>query len=252
MKKQRILLFGYGDHGRHIAKGLAEDGFEIKIVESDQTYFRKAKEDGWIDVEIVDVKSDALLKLLEPETFDQIVCVMQDEHLNVFLTLSLRSLFKESYIISISDSIHTTKKLKMAGANKVIDLYEVSANKVFNIMKKPVSTKILEGFIRNREGIILKEMTIPKDSFLDGMHTDALDISSYGILLIGMIDEELGHGFMFITTGIDHKLDVGDTIVCLGPHEKLHAFEAAIAKSTETEAIAYFENMLKRVTEEEE
>ena len=95
----------------------------------------------------MDVTNDRLLEVLNPQNYEKLVCVMEDEHLNVFLTLSLRSLFKESYILSISDSIHTTKKLKMAGANKVIDLYEVSANKIHNILKRPVATKLLEGFV---------------------------------------------------------------------------------------------------------
>ena len=228
MTGKRILLFGYGGHGKHIAQGLIEDGFTLKIVENSAEYFDRARNDGHLDVEQIDVTNDALLKLLEPQKFDQIVCVMQDEHLNVFLTLSLRSLFKSSYIIAISDSIHTTKKLKMAGANKVIDMYEVSANKIYNILKRPVATKILEGFVHNTHGITLREMLIPEGSFLHGVMTDTLDMSPYGILLIGLIDQELGHKFEFITTGINHKLDSGDTIVCLGPKEKLEAFEMLI------------------------
>ncbi len=228
MRGKHILLFGYGSHGKHIAKGLIEDGFTMKIVENDAAYYAQAREDGHLDVEQIDVTNDAMLKLLEPQKYDQIVCVMQDEHLNVFLTLSLRSLFKSSYIIAISDSIHTTKKLKMAGADKVIDMYEVSANKIYNILKRPIATKILEGFVHNTHGITLREMLIPQGSFLHGVMSDDLDLSEYGILFIGLIDEELGHKFVFITTGVNHKLDSGDTIVCLGPKEKLEAFEMLI------------------------
>ncbi|RRS31451.1 MAG: potassium channel protein [Epsilonproteobacteria bacterium (ex Lamellibrachia satsuma)] len=230
MAAQSILLFGYGSHGRFIAGGLHEDGFKIKIVESNSDYYEQAKEDGYIDVEYIDVTNDSILQALNPQNFEQLVCVMEDEHLNVFLTLSLRSLFKESYILSISDSIHTTKKLKMAGADKVIDLYEVSANKIYNILQRPVSTKILERIVIDRNGITFSETLVPKGSFLQDTMTDDLDLAPYGILLIGMIDEELGHTFMFITTGINHRIDEGDTLVCIGPKEKLDAFEEALKK----------------------
>ena len=73
MREKHILLFGYGSHGKHIAKGLIEDGFTMTIVESDPTYYAQAKEDGYLDVEQVDVTSDAMLKLLEPQKYDQIV-----------------------------------------------------------------------------------------------------------------------------------------------------------------------------------
>ena len=230
MDTRSILLFGYGSHGKFIAKGLQEEGFLLKIIETNHDYYLQAKDDGFMQVEHMDVTNDRLLEVLNPQNYEQLVCVMEDEHLNVFLTLSLRSLFKESYILSISDSIHTTKKLKMAGANKVIDLYEVSANKIHNILKRPVATKLLESFVSGRDGIGFKEMLIPKNSFLEGQTTDEVDFSPYGILLIGMIDEALGHSFVFITAGINHELNHGDTIVCVGPEEKLNAFNEEIKK----------------------
>ena len=230
MIARSILLFGYGSHGKFIAKGLHEEGFLLKIIESNHDYYLQAKDDGFMDVEHMDVTNDSHLEVLNPEKYEQLVCVMEDEHLNVFLTLSLRSLFKKSYILSVSDSLHTTKKLKMAGANKVIDLYEVSANKIHNILKRPVATKLLESFVSGLDGIGFKEMLIPKNSFLEAKTTDEIDFSPYGILLIGMIDEALGHAFVFITAGINHELNEGDTIVCIGPEVKLNAFREEIKK----------------------
>ena len=233
MFKNKIVIFGYGHHGKFIAQGLREDGFEVSIVESDKHFFKDAKDDKFEKVFLVDVTKDSALKKLELESYAQLVCVMDDEHLNVFLTLSLRSLFADSYILSISDSLNVTKKLQMAGANKVIDLYEVSANKIYNILDKPIATKVLENFVNNQGGITFREMLIPPNSFLDKKMADDVDFASYGVLLVGLIDEELSHSFVFVTAGIEHKLDSGDTIVCLGKKEKLDAFEKLIEKETE-------------------
>jgi len=230
MSSKNILLFGYGNHGKYIAQGLHLDGFHVTVVESDKIFYEQAQRDGFSKVVYSDVMKDDELKKLNPQKYAKLVCVMDDEHLNVFLTLSLHSLFNDSYILSISDSIHTTKKLKMAGATKVIDLYEVSANKIHNILKRPVTTKLLEGFVQERDGIGFQEMIIPKNSFLTGKTTDEIDFSPYGVLLIGMIDEELGHSFVFITTGINHNLNHGDTIVCIGPRNKLEFFSEEIKK----------------------
>ena len=230
MLKNKIAIFGYGNHGKFIAKGLASDGFAVTIVESNKSFYDDAKIDGFQNVIFADVTKDSELKKMNLVSFAQLVCVMDDEHLNVFLTLSLRSLFKDSYILSISDSLNVTKKLQMAGANKVIDLYEVSANKIYNLLDRPIATKLLEEFVHNQGGITFKEMVIPVDSFLHEKKAEEIDFSSFGVLLVGMIDEELGHSFVFVTAGISHKLDSGDTIVCLGEKEKLDAFEELIAK----------------------
>ena len=228
MSIQNILLFGYGSHGKFIAEGLVEDGFTVQIVESDEAFYLQAIEDGHDNALKVDVTKDEALVALTPENYTQLVCVMDDEHLNVFLTLSLRSLFKDSYLLAISDSIHTTQKLHMAGANKVIDLYEVSANKIHNILNRPVATELLEEFVTQKQGISFRELEIPQNSFLHGLMTDDIDLSEYGVLLVGILDEELGNNFIFITAGINHKLDSGDTLVCLGNHKELNRFETMI------------------------
>ena len=230
MSSKNILIFGYGKHGKYIAQGLNLDVFNVAIVESNKSFYEQAQRDGYKNIFHIDVTKDDELKSLNPENYAKLVCVMDDEHLNVFLTLTLHSLFNKSYILAISDSIHTTKKLKMAGATKVIDLYEVSANKIHNILKRPIATKLLEGFVLDRDGIGFREMIIPKNSFLVGKTTDEIDFSPYGVLLIGMIDEELGHTFIFITAGINHNLDYNDTIVCIGHKDKLDIFSEEIKK----------------------
>ena len=230
MINRNILLFGYGRHGKFLAKGLSSSGYTVKIVESNKNNYEMAKEDGYTNVVLVDVTKDEELKKLNPKDYVKLVCVMDDEHLNVFLTLSLRNLFNNSYILAISDSMNGTKKLKMAGATKVIDLYEASANKIHNILKRPVATKLLENFILEDDGIVFKELTIPKDSFLIGKTTDDFDFSPYDVLLVGMIDEDMGHAFIFVTIGINHTFDHKDTIVCIGLKDKLKNFEKEIKK----------------------
>jgi voltage-gated potassium channel len=118
----------------------------------------------------------------------------------------------------------------MAGANKVIDMYEVSANKIHNILNRPVATQLLEEFVVHKKGIGFKEFVIPSKSFLHGLMTDDIDLSRYGVLLVGMIDEELGNDFIFVTAGVNHKLDSGDTIVCIAEQENLKNFEEIIKK----------------------
>jgi len=220
----KILLFGYGRHGSSIAKSLKQDGFLVDLVVSAEDNEQKAIKHNFDHIFYMDITDDDELLKLDVNNYSKIVCVMDDEHLNVFLTLSLRSLFKDSFIIAISDSIYTTQKLKMAGANKVVDLYEVSANRVHNILSRPVATRLLEGFLGNEGGIGFRQILIPPGSCLDGKNTNDINLSQYNVLLIGMVDEELGDSFIFITAGINHKLDSGDTIVCLGSPESLDEF----------------------------
>jgi voltage-gated potassium channel len=230
--KKQAFLFGYGKQGRAIAPGLKQEEFRLHIVEPSPEKFQNAKDDGYIDVMNIDITKDEALEELHVEEDDYLVCVMDDTHLNVFLILSLRALFPNTTILAISDSIYLTQKLMMAGATKVIDLYNVSANRIHRILKKPVATKLFDGFISPDGGVSFKEMTIPPNSYLDGKLVDDIDFQSHGVLLVGLIDVELSNKFTFVTSGINHKLDSGDVIVCIGDIEDLKKFEQYIARSS--------------------
>jgi len=121
----------------------------------------------------------------------------------------------------------------MAGADKVIDLYAVSANRIHNILNKPVATRFLEGFVDHTHEYSFREIEIPVGSFLHGRKLEEVDFHRYGIIFVGMIDVELGNSFIFVTTGLEHKLDSGDIIVCIGHDEDLERFAEAIRQNEE-------------------
>jgi len=246
----KIFIFGYGKHGKSIARGLLQEGHRVTIIESNEKQYEDAKEDGFIDCLLMDVTQDSKLEALMVEKGDQLICVMDDEHLNVFLTLSLRPLFPESTLLAISDSIHASQKLQMAGADCVIDLYDSAANRIHNLLKRPTVTRFLlydsaanrihnllkrptvtrflDSVFEGKGGIVFREIVIPRGSFMDGMLVDDIDFSLHKVLLIGMVDFELGEHFVFITSGEEHRIDHGDHIVCLGLDEDLDKFETLI------------------------
>ncbi len=229
MGMKKILIFGYGHHGRHIANGLKEDGYVLTVVEQNESYCQQAQKDGF-DCILIDMGEDAEILKLRLEQYDQIVCVMDDEHYNVFLTLSLNALMEGLNIVAISDSVHVTHKLRLAGAKRVIDMYEVSANRIHNILHRPIATELLKEFVTSKDGISFMEMEIPEGSFLHGKMSDEVNFGHYDVLLVGLVDFERHKGFEFVTAGHKHHLDAGDIIVCMGEVEKLRIFKKMIAK----------------------
>ena len=229
-----VIIFGYGKFGKNIAQVLQKENIEhLLLVESDRDYYNKALEEGFINSKLIDVTVDEYLEKLNVNDDTKLICVMDDDHLNVFLVLSLRALYPNNTILAISDSIHATSKLKMAGANKVIDLYAISANRIHNILNKPIATAFLEGFVNKSHDLAFCEIHIPQNSFLHGKKLEEIDFYRYGIIFLGMIDVELGNSFIFVTSGVEHKLDSGDIIVCIGREDDLKRFEELIKDSKE-------------------
>ncbi len=228
MKVDRIFIFGYSKRSLFLTKSLQSKKFKITIIVSDQQQYDEARKDGFIDIITIDMRDDALLASLCAAPSDTLVCVMEDSHFNVFLTLSLHFIYPKNRIIALSDSFHVTQKLKMAGASKVIDLYQVSSNRIYNILNKPVATNFIDSLLSFEDELSLREITIPKESFLDKVMVDDFNFSEHDIILIGMIDKRLSKQFLFITSGLQHRLDREDVLVCMGYNDNLDKFEKFI------------------------
>ena len=229
-----IIIFGYGKFGRNITQSLKKDNLEdILLIESNRENYNRALQDGFTNVKLMDVTDDHQLEKIHADDNVSFVCVMDDDHLNVFIVLSLKAIYPNNRILAISDSIHATSKLKMAGADKVIDLYAISANRIHNILNKPIATRFLEGFADKSHDLAFRELHIPEGSFLHGRKLEEIDFYRYGVIFLGMIDTELGNSFIFVTSGVEHKLDSGDIIVCIGHEDDLKRFEKLITEERE-------------------
>jgi len=222
--RTKIFIFGYSKRSIFLTKSLHTKEFRITIVVSNQEEYQNAQKEGFMDIVVIDMTDDNLLYSLDAKPIDDLVCVVEDSHFNVFLTLSLHAIYPQNRIIALSDSFHTTQKLKMAGASKVIDLYQVSSNRIYNILNKPVTTHFIDSLLSFEDDLSLREITIPDNSFLDKVMVDDFDFSAHKIILIGMIDRRLSEQFLFITSGIEHRLDRGDVLVCMGYNEDLDRF----------------------------
>jgi len=223
--KKSAFMFGYSKSSAFVAEQLSKEELHLTLVLSTEEAYVKAQSDGYVNVRRVDITDDEALKKLDVGVDDYLVCVLEDHHLNVFLTLSLHALFPETIIIALSDSFHTTQKLKMAGARRIIDLYQVSANRLHNILHKPVTTKLVDRLLSPYEEFSFREMVIPENSIIDGIMVDDFNFEPHKIILIGMIDKRLSNKFLFVTSGLENRFDSTDTIVCIGYNDDLEKFE---------------------------
>jgi voltage-gated potassium channel len=232
VRRNKIFIFGYSKRSFFLTKSLHTKEFKITIVVGNEEEYDDAKRAGFVDIVTIDMTNDKELSSLNAKPNDDLVCVMRDSHFNVFLTLSLHALYPQNHIIALSDSFHTTQKLKMAGASRVIDLYQVSSNRIYNILNKPVATHFIDSLLSFEDELSLREITIPEQSFINKIMVNDFDFVEHKIILMGMVDRRLTKQFLFITSGLEHRLDRGDTLVCMGYNIDLDRFEEFIANSS--------------------
>lgn len=218
-----IYLFGYGKFGRAIAHSLKEQKIPLKIAVNNKEELPFANSDK-VEVEFINIESDRSLIDLNIPQGSTIICALDSNHDNLFLALALRDIYKNNYIVALSDSIHLNDKLKIAGVDRIIDVYAISGNIINSLLTKPVATKFIQGFINREHDYIFKEIVVTIKSKLHGKMLNEIDFDSYDIIFIGMVDKELGNNFIFKSSGVEHKVDSSDVLICIGKEKNLNRF----------------------------
>jgi voltage-gated potassium channel len=193
--KKTIAIYGFTTLGSKIAVAVSEK-YKILVVSYDDDEINEAQELGYETYKSTLLNDDELINIGISKNVDSLFCVSKSNKNNLFITLSARNLDKNLKIITTSKTKAEAKKLIIAGATKVLNPNELGALRIYRYMTKPLLLKVL----------------------------DEILFSKYNILLIGIMDKELGDKFIFNTKGINHKVDEGDILVVVGKNSDLEKF----------------------------
>jgi voltage-gated potassium channel len=220
----KIALFGFDDFGEHVAKYLSKKDVTVVVLDDEEE--KRAKEKLYDVINIKEITDEALKEVLEG--INVALAVLRDEEKNLFLCLSIKDLMPQIKVIAKVSDKENEFKYKLAGVDKTINPYEVSANRIMTILKKPLTLKLIEEIIFEDNKLAFAEIEIPKGSFLDGRYIKDVykDISSnYNILIIAIVDKEMSSEVQFVTRGINHKIDEGDILIVVGDIDEIERFK---------------------------
>lgn len=229
MKHDKIVLFGCNSLGLDAARRLNSRQHSFVLVDNDEGRVRDAMERGYEAV-LADYRNDDALRAIGiGRDIDTIFCFFPEDSENVFLTISARAMAPKLTIVSVVDSPESADKLRAAGADKIIDPYEVSGRRIYEIIKRPVIVDILDETVYGRHDLKMAEIEIPKGCCLDQRRLSELNWQErYNLVLLGVVDKERGKELHFVTGEVDYKLDAGDILVVLGPSQEIVAFKREI------------------------
>ena len=219
----KTVLFGFDDFGEKVANQLGKR--ELTVVVFNEEEEKRAKNKFFDVIYFSEINDDNLKKL---EDFKIAIAVLKDEDKNLFLCLSLKDLFPDIKLIAKASEKGNEYKYKLAGVNKVINPYEVTANRIMTILKKPLTLRVIEEIIFEDNDLSFAEVKIPKNSFLDGKYIKDVDkeiAHNYNILIIAIVDKEMSSNVQFVTKGINHKLDAEDILIVVGDKEDIERFK---------------------------
>jgi len=222
---QNIVLFGYGTFGRQLYKNLTAIGYNVRVITGLEDYV-ELESDSDVDITRINIKrNDDIFSLNLTAEKTIFYCAMNQTATNLFLVLTLKSLYPNADVVAISNSNETTRKLKYAGASSVIDLYEATSRRIVNVLTKPAVSKALDEIVYNQNDLQMLEIELPDNTFLEGKYVNEINFRQMGLILIAIIDKELGYELVFTDHRINHKLDSGDILVIVAKKEDIARFK---------------------------
>jgi len=227
---KKIILFGFTNATLEIGFHLREKGYDFTIVDNDESFMEKAEEYGF-DLRIFDYTDDELLEKagLGGEV-KLIFCLFLEDSKNIFLTISARALDANLNIVAITQTHDSIHKLRAAGANTIIDPYQISGKKIYEVITRPEVVQIIDDTVFGREDINIEQIEVTKASRLDGIFLDEIHLADeYNIIILGIHDREIKERFTFVTEGLRHKLDEKDILVVVGEEAEIARFKADYA-----------------------
>jgi len=224
-----IIIYGYSKLAAEVAYRFKIQGMRVVIVEAgkekefiikDKYYDKFYEFDCYDDKELIEIGvKDKKLK-----TF---FCLSNDFNKNLFVTLSVRNLNCEVPIASLAGDNNEAKKLRLAGANIILNPYETTAIKIFRKIHRPIALNILDDILYSDSSLEIIEFEVPPNSILeDKMSKEIKIFDEFNIILLGIQDKELSKSFIFTSRGINHKIDEGDILVLLGHKKDLEKFKS--------------------------
>ena len=230
MSKTNIAIFGYHSTAVEVATYLRSRDYRITIIDDDEGNLAKARYAGF-ETARLDYRDDAELKKLDlGRDMEVVFSLFPDDAENVFLVISVRALAPDVRIFTIAHGALAVPKLIAAGANKVVDTYEITGHRIVDLLDRPIITEILDNTLFGQADLSMAEVPIMAGSMLTGRRVKDVQLGNdYNLILVGIVDREMGDNFIYSTEGHNHRLDAGDVLVVIGPNEEIDRIRQDLA-----------------------
>lgn len=185
--KNYILICGYGRVGEVVAKMLRDDGYKIVIIDTDASKIKLAQQRGLIGIVGDASKSKLLGELGVQKRVSKIICVTNSDEMNVFITLTARSLSPHISIIARVIKNSNKRKYFLAGANFAFSADETIGLMGTQYIDQPISYAVLDEMLTENTGVLFESLKILEHSFYAHQSIQMLNLSEKKLLLFGIV-----------------------------------------------------------------
>ena len=204
-----FIVCAYGRVGRAIAGELEAERVPFVIIDSKAELEPDLERDGQSYL-IGDASDEAVLRKAGIERAQGLICAVDSDAENVFITIVARSLSPALLIVARAAREQSADRLYRAGATHVVSPYVTSGRRMANLAIRPHVVEFFDVARAGQPGLRLEELEITEGSPLVGRTLQQLSGSAVPLLV------RHRDGQLIANPARELQLQVGDVLVVSG------------------------------------
>ncbi|TAN52393.1 MAG: potassium channel protein [Methylococcaceae bacterium] len=239
--KDVILVCGYGRMGQVVVKKLLEDKVHFVIIDRDRERVALAKKRGFLVIMGDASSNEILVKLGIRDRVTTVLSLTGDDVHNVYITLTAHHLNPKLNIISRANKPESARKLEQAGADHVIQPFEIVGLTVAEYVGQPVAFEAVYGMASGDRHFRIEAVLVREGSILDEAQISEIRFEKKRLILFGIIGAahesrnglsgySLRSRFFYFNPAGDFRLHANDILVVFGHEYSINHFKETADK----------------------
>jgi voltage-gated potassium channel len=231
--REHFIICGFGRVGQRVGHEFRAAGVPFVVLDHSEVALEAAREEGVLFIQ-GDGTEDEDLAQAGLERARGLVAASDDDADNLYIALSARSAKPDLTIVARASDEDAEKKLRLAGADRVVLPYATAGRVMANLVLKPQVTAFLDA-VTTATGpdLQLAEIEVGRTCLSAGKTIRDLRVRhDTGAIIIAVRKAD---GSFDTTPEPDATLDVGDVLIGVGTPTELASLEDLFARQ---EAVA--------------
>jgi voltage-gated potassium channel len=222
---RHVIVCGFGRVGKEVARNLVADEVPVVIVDVSEE-----AADAAAELNLPFVRGNAVEEeVLDSAGLDRasgLLLTLSNEADNVYVTLLAKERRRDLTIISRSITEQGERRLRAAGASRVVSPERIGALSMSNTVTRPSTVRFTEVVTtREKFDLQLEEIKLTESSALLGKSIEECNIRrNFGLIVVGILT---GEEEMVFNPPPDYRLESGATLIVLGRTQDLRRFRGA-------------------------
>lgn len=220
-----VIICGFSRLGLDLANQLKHRGIPFAIIDIDENKVRMASELDYLAIK-GDATLESVLQELKINKARSLATALPSDADNVFITLTARNLRPDIQIIAKSEHESSCRKLRQAGADKIVMPHRVGAQQMERMISRPTTADLFELFAEaSHLEMELDEIHIRNGSTLAGTSIAASRIKDqFNVLVVGIKDT---NGIFHFNPQPEYIINTDDTLLVIGEVDDINGMKAA-------------------------